>query len=288
MLSPARPSRQSSGKEKKISPPRARNRSGSAESQRRESNSSTVSSSPGYPIEFSRPSTSRASLENRRSSSTSRRENSRSSLASELSFEVTALDTRRLTDHWVIPRTDLVIEPEVWRSGGQADILRGSYHGIDVACKFDRRAAGGVNHGAKTNFLRREVRGLSRCVHPNVVKFFGVCLEPADNPCLVMSFAEGGNLQEKLDGSKIPLLEATILLSQVARGMAAVHAHGIMHCDLNPRNILLELDGTPKVADFGLAASTLSTSMSVRATVVAPPPPPSHPIFVILKEVMAS
>ena len=54
-------------------------------------------------------------------------------------------------------------------------------------------------------------------------------------------------------------------VSSVVRGMAAVHAHSIMHSDLKPSNILLQADGTPWVTDFGLAASTSTDSITSRS-----------------------
>ena len=96
--------------------------------------------------------------------------------------------------------------------------------------------------GTLEPFMRREVRALSRVRHPNVVQLFGVCLEP--RPTVVMAFAEGGTLRDRLaadvsggGGGSGPLTppRAVSLLADIARGMTAVHAHDIIHLDLKVR-----------------------------------------------------
>ena len=50
--------------------------------------------------------------------------------------------------------------------------------------------------------------------------------------------------------------ECAMLVRDVARGIQAVHAFGLAHCDLKPDNILIAGDGTPRVSDFGIAIRT--------------------------------
>jgi serine/threonine protein kinase len=99
----------------------------------------------------------------------------------------------------------------------------------------------------------REVRTAERVDHPHVVPvldsgvFEGV-------PYMTQPLIRGGSLQEKLEREGTLGLEAAVSLClQVAKGLGALHAHGLIHRDLKPANILLDERGCAFVADFGLA-----------------------------------
>ena len=155
--------------------------------------------------------------------------------------------------------------------GGQAVVVRGLWHGIEVAIKQPRppkESRGKQNafdstsaHDSFNQALRREVRALSRVRHPNVIKLHGVCFGPA--PMLLMSYAPSGTLQDALDNQKFQTsLEMVRLLAGIARGMEAVHAHKIIHLDLKPENVLIGPLDVPWITDFGLSTSANMTSMS--------------------------
>ena len=102
-----------------------------------------------------------------------------------------------------------------------------------------------------------EGRALARVVSPYVARCHGI-ERVGDAAYLVVEYAPGRNLAEvRRDGPIEPARIARIL-AQVAEGVAAVHACGLIHRDLKPANVILHDDGTPRLVDFGLAAHLAS------------------------------
>eukprot|EP00900_Chrysochromulina_parva_P023401 jgi/Chrpa1/5695/Chrysochromulina_OHIO_Genome00012547-RA len=178
---------------------------------------------------------------------------------------------QELLKAWELDAREITILEKQLGEGGQGVVVRGLWHGIEVAIKQPRLSKG--RSGKQNAFgstsaldsynqaLRREVRALSRVRHPNVIKLYGVCLGPA--PMLLMSYAPSGTLQDALDDHKFQTpLEMVRLLAGIARGMDAVHAHKIIHLDLKPENVLIGPLDVPWITDFGLSTSSNMTSMS--------------------------
>jgi putative two-component system response regulator len=99
--------------------------------------------------------------------------------------------------------------------------------------------------------FQHEARSVARLKHPNILEVFDYGQEDGVT-YLVMELVEGGTLEDKL-GSPVDLEEAVRFLEPVAAALDYAHSHGILHRDIKPSNILLQLDGTPVLADFGLA-----------------------------------
>jgi serine/threonine protein kinase len=108
-----------------------------------------------------------------------------------------------------------------------------------------------------------EAQAASRIIHRNVVRVLDVRPGPRELPTLLMEYAEG----EPLSFLPVPLapVDVITLLIQVLEGLDAAHAHGVVHRDLKPDNLLLTRDAQGqrqvKVLDFGMA-SVLAASCS--------------------------
>jgi serine/threonine protein kinase len=114
-----------------------------------------------------------------------------------------------------------------------------------------------------------EAQSVASLNHPNVVSVldFG---QFEDRPYFVMEYVSGGSLADLADK---PLMPERVLefIEQAARGAGAAHANGVVHRDLKPANILLDDEGRPKLADFGIAASPGGERMTQTGQAIGSP-----------------
>ena len=124
---------------------------------------------------------------------------------------------------------------------------------------------------ARKRFLR-EARAAAAVRQENIVQIHAVEEQPI--PYLVMEYVPGRNLQQKLDATgPLETMEMVRLAAQIARGVAAAHAKGLIHRDIKPGNILLEA-GTEtrvKITDFGLARAADDASLTQSGIVAGTP-----------------
>jgi serine/threonine protein kinase len=82
-------------------------------------------------------------------------------------------------------------------------------------------------------------------------------------PYLSQRFIEGGSLEHKLKREqKLDVPTTLLLCAQVAAGLDALFAGGMVHRDVKPGNVLLDLDGTALITDFGLAKDSQATALT--------------------------
>ena len=99
----------------------------------------------------------------------------------------------------------------------------------------------------------REARLAMKVRHPNVVAVHDV-LEDKGRVVIIMEYVSGGSLADLLSARGALSPQAAIPLAiELLHGLNAIHHAGILHRDLKPSNILLTSDGSPKIADFGIA-----------------------------------
>src|SRR4051812_6447318 len=122
--------------------------------------------------------------------------------------------------------------------------------------------------------FRREAEGAASVHHPNVVPVYDAGEE--DGLLYVtMRFVEGVDLARLLAAEeRLPLDRAVRLVAQIAAGLDAAHARGVIHRDVKPANVLIDLDGDSEVAvltDFGLTkpmnADTLTETGALLGTI---------------------
>jgi eukaryotic-like serine/threonine-protein kinase len=114
----------------------------------------------------------------------------------------------------------------------------------------------------------RESRFAAKLSHPNVVAVFDSGEEDG-LPYIVMERVDGRSLAEELGRRRrLPPAEVAELGRQAALGLAHAHAAGLVHRDVKPQNLLLDRDGTLKVADFGIARGGAGATLTQAGTLL--------------------
>ena len=132
---------------------------------------------------------------------------------------------------------------EVWRA-------RDSRLKRDVAIKV--LPASLARDPDRISRFEREARAASALNHPNIVSVYDI---GRDNGTywIVSELVRGETLRRAIEAGPLPVLKAIEIAAQVAAGLAAAHAAGLVHRDLKPDNIMVTCDGHVKILDFGLA-----------------------------------
>jgi eukaryotic-like serine/threonine-protein kinase len=105
------------------------------------------------------------------------------------------------------------------------------------------------------SFARRfqqEARVVARLEHSAIVPIYASGTDDGI-PWMSMRLMGGGNMGTLLERAPPDRVDALPILSRVAEALDYAHAHGVVHRDIKPTNILFDLDGQPSVGDFGLA-----------------------------------
>lgn len=127
-----------------------------------------------------------------------------------------------------------------------------------------------VNVAEQRQVLMREAVTVAKFNHPNIVAIYDV-EDAGEAAFLAMEFVDGMSLENYLSKVGTVRVELAVpLIAQIARGLAAAHQAGVIHCDIKPANILLGRDGGVKVTDFGIARSAIRATGNISRTFGTP------------------
>jgi serine/threonine protein kinase len=151
---------------------------------------------------------------------------------------------------------------ELIGGGGMGEVYRAVMvaRAREVAMKV---VAGRLTRDPETTArFEAEVAALSQLDHPNVVRVLDHGEMPNGRHFLVMEYVDGCDLRRLLRAQRLEPERAIDIFLKVCAGVQHAHERGLVHRDIKPANILIGLDGTVKVADFGLAKALVEESFA--------------------------
>ena len=117
----------------------------------------------------------------------------------------------------------------------------------------------------------REARTAARLSHPNVVAIYDV-VEDDGRPWIVMELVPSRSLRDVVqENGPLPAQQAAAVGLQVLTALNAAHALGIMHRDVKPGNVLIDATGRAVLADFGIARTQDSSTLTTSGMIVGSP-----------------
>jgi len=118
--------------------------------------------------------------------------------------------------------------------------------------------------------FKREGEALRQLKHPNIVGFIDA-FEHEEHYVIVMEHVPGGSLHDLLREGPLPIERARRIALELCDALIRSHHLNIIHRDIKPENVLIAEDGTPKLADFGVARLNEGTRMTRSGTQVGTP-----------------
>jgi eukaryotic-like serine/threonine-protein kinase len=139
-------------------------------------------------------------------------------------------------------------------AGGMGEVYRARDERLerDVALKV---VSHDVRHDPRAAArFQREAHAVAALSHPNIVAIHHFATS-GEITYFVMELLDGETLRDRLARSALPWPKVAEIGAQLAEGLAAAHASGVIHRDLKPANVVVRADGLVKILDFGLARS---------------------------------
>jgi Tol biopolymer transport system component len=164
-------------------------------------------------------------------------------------------------------------------AGGMGQVFRATDTRLNRSVAIKILSRNKVADPERKRRFWQEARAASALNHPNIVTLYDIASDSGVE-YLVMEFVPGKSLDKLITPKGLPLAEALSYARQIAGGLAAAHAAGIVHRDMKPANVIVTPDSQAKILDFGLAklierdagpegeTQTLATELTEAGTVM--------------------
>ena len=173
------------------------------------------------------------------------------------------------TDHSVvsakeiIPLEDISLDKNVIGEGGFGRVYAGLWKGTPIAYK---KLITQLITNKKKQQLVNEIRIFSRLDHRNIVKMFGVVVEP-NNIGIVMEYLSMTLFHALfIEDVEFSYTDKKRIITEVMSAVSYLHSQNIAHCDIKCQNVLLDSKRVAKVCDFGLSAIKNSSTSTTTAS----------------------
>ena len=154
--------------------------------------------------------------------------------------------------HVELPEIDGYEVFEVVGKGGMGVVYRARQSGFDRQVAIKLMLSGQDFTQDQLDRFRTETEAFASLDHPNIVPVYDVG-QFQGRHYFSMKYVEGGCLTDHMTAYRQDPRNAALTLSTISKAISHAHRRGFLHRDLKPANILVDLDGSPLVTDFGLA-----------------------------------
>ncbi|GAB5355449.1 hypothetical protein AAMO2058_000206500 [Amorphochlora amoebiformis] len=182
-----------------------------------------------------------------------------------MSEDMRSIQDRGEKERWWINEHEIILPKKEMCSGSCGKVYRTKWRTLLVAVKTIKNPS-----QKAVEDLQHEILTWSTTRHPNIVTFLGASFSPTNGVMLIMEFMKGGDLQDLLNKSDgpIPLKRAYEICLDISRALTFLHSckPPILHRDLKPPNVLFDVHGVAKIADFGLSKFVNDTLNPYRMT----------------------
>lgn len=165
---------------------------------------------------------------------------------------------------------DYILLEEIAR-GGMGIVYKARQVSLDRTVALKMILSGTLATPEERARFRREAELAGKLDHPNIVPIHEV-REQDGILFFSMKLIEGGSLAHRKGMYRRNPEAAARLIATLARALDYAHGKGFFHCDLKPSNILIDLDGQPRITDFGLARKAVDeNSLTVSGAILGTP-----------------